>query len=311
MKNLLRYPVIVLAIILALTVFFALQLPNLVINNDLKIFIPDDHPSKQAHYSMQDTFGSQSVVSVGVEFSAGSVFEKERIEMISELSSRIETLDYVDSVNSLTTADYIQGTTEGMQARSLGEGFSGTEADVRRIKGRVLSWQEMYRRNIVSDDFSATQIAVTLTKNTTSEEREAFYSQLKPVLADFKKSDINFYVAGDPVSMVLINENITGDLTYLVPIVTLVVLLVLFFAFRNVGGVLLPIITVLMSTIWATGMMSLLDIYFSMISTVVPKAGTITISSSSISSMEISSVPSVLCRNLIPRRFKSSFTVGL
>ncbi len=270
MKALLKYPALVLIIILGITVYFGLQLPNLIINNDLEIFIPDDHPSKIARDSMEETFGSQSVVGVGVEFSAGTVFTPERVSLISELSSRIKELDYVDSVSSLTTADYIEGTTEGMRATSLIEDFSGSDREVRQLKTRILSWQEMYRKNLVSDDFSSSQIAVTLIEEARTEEREVFYHQLKETLDEYRKTDISFSIAGDPVATVLLKKNMTGDLTYLIPLVTLVVMLALFFAFRNFGGVLLPIITVLMSTIWATGIMSLLGIYFSMISTVIP-----------------------------------------
>ncbi|MFP4180035.1 MAG: efflux RND transporter permease subunit [Spirochaetaceae bacterium] len=270
MKKLLHYPLPVVLAILGLTLFFGLQLPNLEINNDMEIFIPEDHPSRESYKSMQDTFGSQSVVGVGVEFSAGTVFETDRVELVSELSSRIEELDYVESVSSLTTSDYIEGTTEGMRATSLLEDFSGTQEEVRDLKKRILSWREMYRNNLVSDDFSSTQIAVTLEEDTETAEREVFYGLLKDTLSEYRRPDISYYVAGDPVSMVLIKQNITGDLTYLIPIVTVVVILALFLAFRNIGGVLLPIITVLISTVWATGIMSLLGIYFSIISTVIP-----------------------------------------
>ncbi|MFO7850264.1 MAG: MMPL family transporter [Spirochaetia bacterium] len=270
MRKLLQYPLPVFLTILGLTIFFGLQLPQLEINNDMEIFIPEEHPSKQSYRSMQDTFGSQSIVGVGVEFSAGTVFEPERVELISELSSRVEELDYVESVSSLTTSDYIEGTTEGMRATQLLEDFSGTEEEVSKLKSRVLSWREMYRNNLVSDDFTSTQIAVTLEEDTETAEREEFYSDLKNTLSEYRRPDISYYIAGDPVSMVLIKQNITGDLMYLIPLVTIVVILALFLAFRNIGGVLLPIITVLISTVWATGIMSLLGIYFSIISTVIP-----------------------------------------
>jgi len=270
MKRLLQFPALVLIIIFGITVFFAVQLPDLVINNDIEIFIPEGHPSKLAKADMDETYGSQSVVGLGIEFSAGSIFERERIKLISEITSTIEELEYVEDVSSLSSADYIAGTTEGMEATSLLEDFSGSGEEVEELKRKVLSWPELYRNKLISDDFSSTQIAVTLVEGATTEEREVFYQELKEKLRDFRRADVSYYIAGDPVATVLIKDNMTGDLLYLIPLVTLVVLLALFLAFRNLGGVFLPIITVLMSTIWATGVMSLLGIYFSMISTVIP-----------------------------------------
>ena len=78
------------------------------------------------------------------------------------------------------------------------------------------------------------------------------------------------YVTGMPIISATINEAMNADLRLLIPLVTLVVLAVLFFSFRALTPVVLPLLTVLIATIWSMGAMPIFDIKLSVISTVLP-----------------------------------------
>jgi predicted RND superfamily exporter protein len=56
----------------------------------------------------------------------------------------------------------------------------------------------------------------------------------------------------------------------LIPIVVLVVILILYFSFRTKRGVILPLLTVILSTVWAMGLMGWLGVDLSMISNIMP-----------------------------------------
>jgi len=270
MQKIFRYPLAIIVVLLGITVYLGLQIPNIVINNNIEIFIPKNDPSRLAYNRVKETYGSQNLVDIAFAVNRENVFTVDNIRLISELTGKIEQLPHVDSVTSLTNADYIEGTPDGMRATSLLEDFTGSPQDITRLKQRLFSWRSMYQGNLVSDDFRSTQIIVRLDPDVGTDAREAFYVAAKALLAGYDAPDRSFYVAGDPVVTVLLKDAMMGDITYLVPLVVLVVLLVLFFAFRNPGGVFLPTLTVLMSTTWAVGIMALLGIYFSMISTVIP-----------------------------------------
>ncbi|TVQ37265.1 MAG: RND family transporter [Spirochaetaceae bacterium] len=270
MRHLLRYPALVAALALAVTVLLGLQIPGIEINNNVEVFVPPASRQKQAYDEMRDIYGSQQMVSVAMHVERGTVLHPEHIRTLRELTGRIEELPYVDSVTSLTNADYIEGTAEGMQATTLLPAGDDLELSADVVRRRLFDWQEMYRGNLVSDDFRATQVVVLLDAGSTTAEREVFHHALTLLLDEYRQQGLNFHVGGEPVITVMLKEYMIGDLTYLIPLVTLVVLLVLYLSFRSFCGVLLPMITVLMSTTWAVGIMALLDIYFSMISTVIP-----------------------------------------
>jgi predicted RND superfamily exporter protein len=62
----------------------------------------------------------------------------------------------------------------------------------------------------------------------------------------------------------------SADLKFLIPLVVIVVLAVLFLSFRRIGGIVLPILTVVVSSVWSIGAMAFLGVRLSIISTVLP-----------------------------------------
>jgi predicted RND superfamily exporter protein len=78
------------------------------------------------------------------------------------------------------------------------------------------------------------------------------------------------YVTGIPVISATVNEAMQSDLALLVPLVIIVVLLTLFFSFRRLSGVVLPLLAVVSAAVWSMGAMSLFNVRLSVISTVLP-----------------------------------------
>ncbi len=83
-------------------------------------------------------------------------------------------------------------------------------------------------------------------------------------------SDLEVRYFGDPV----LSDNgytfMVSDLLILIPFVALVVLLSLYFSFHTWSGTLLPLITVLMATVWSVGIMCMLNVTFTIIGSVIP-----------------------------------------
>ncbi|TVQ99277.1 MAG: RND family transporter [Spirochaetaceae bacterium] len=270
MRNLFRRPGIIVAVTAALTVFFALQIPGITINNNVEVFIPPHSAEKLAYDRMLDTYGSQQLVSVALVVERGSVLDARWLKLIGLLGGEIEALPFVNSVTSLVNADYIAASGGGMEVTTLHSDTGNPVADAAELRRRLFDWAPMYRGNLVSDDLQATQIIVTLEARTTTEEREQFVHRLDALLEQHTGPGHFFAVGGEPVVTVELKRSMIGDLTYLIPMVLIVVVVVLALAFRSVLGVVLPLLTVSVATVWAVGIMAMLGIYFSMISTVIP-----------------------------------------
>ncbi|MCK4513828.1 MAG: MMPL family transporter, partial [Spirochaetaceae bacterium] len=143
------------------------------------------------------------------------------------------------------------------------------DAEIQALKEQLLSW-DLYRGLFVSDDFTSTQIVVSHDLQLENDEREYLYLEIKEILADYESPVVKFYVAGEPVITLIISRDTRRDVSLLVPLVVLVVIAVLYFFFRRAGGVVLPLITAVVSIVWTLGLMVLLDIALTLISTVIP-----------------------------------------
>lgn len=264
-----QLPLAIVLAVLAVSVFFAIQIPSIQLDNDVLAFIPEDHPDKLLFERLDDLYDTDLTIAVALRNPYGSVFSPETIDTIVQITRSLEEIPLVSSVDSLYTIDYIEGTEEGMRAGPLLEDFDGSLRQIEELRRRLRSW-EVYEGGLVSADHRSTQILVSVTTGVSAEERERIYADIEAVVRPYEAQGYEVYVAGEPAITVLLSTNMRADIATLIPIVIVVVLLSLTIFFRRLGGVLLPMITVLLSTIWTIGLMALLGIELSIVATVIP-----------------------------------------
>ncbi|MDR1073331.1 MAG: MMPL family transporter, partial [Treponema sp.] len=273
MERLYGRPFVIVAVVAAITVFFAAQFPRAELDNNNTKFIPKENESRVAADYIEETFGSSVMILVGLERPYGTVFDPAFLERIREYSHTIETVEFVKSVNSIMSTQYITGDADSIIVTDLTpENFAGTQEEITELKRRIASW-DLYRGTLVSDNLSATQIIVILdvrTEDVGIPEVVATLTNIRETAKEMFAGFAEVYVTGLPVISATINESMGTDLIVLIPLATLVVLAVLFFSFRRFTFVALPLLTVLVAVIWTIGAMPLFGIKLTILSTVLP-----------------------------------------
>lgn len=269
MKFICKRPWAVVAVIAVITVFFALQLPKSTLDNDITRFLPEDHPSRLAFNRVSDIFGGQLAFVVAIESPYGKIITPENIGLIRDLEEKLSALDIVEDVTCLTNTDFIDGTEEGMEVVPIiPEDFSGASGEIDEIVMRLTDW-DMYRKVLVSDDMKSTLIVIRTEKDSFAKQ-EALYDQVTEILRAVDRPDLNIYLAGEPAVTVRISKNMRTDLAFLIPLVVIILCLSLYFSFRRLSGIVLPLLTVAISTIWTMGLIALLGFSLSIIATTIP-----------------------------------------
>ncbi|MDR2783223.1 MAG: MMPL family transporter [Treponema sp.] len=273
MERLYRRPFAIVVVIAAITVFFAAQFPQAEFDNNNTRFIPKENESRVLADYIEETFGSSVMILVGLERPYGTVFDPAFLERIREYSRAIETAEFVKSVNSIMSTQYITGDADSIIVTDLTpENFAGTPEEITELKRRIASW-DLYRGTLVSDNLSATQIIVILdvkTEDVGIPEVIATLTDIRETAKEMFAGFAEVYVTGLPVISATINESMGTDLVVLIPLSALVVLAVLFFSFRRFTFVALPLLTVIIAVIWTIGAMPLFGIKLTIISTVLP-----------------------------------------
>ncbi|MDR3333741.1 MAG: MMPL family transporter [Treponema sp.] len=273
MEKLFKKPVLVIGVIALITVFFTLQLPRAELDNNNYRFLPETHQARIDMDHIDAAFGSSTLILVGLERPYGTVFEGDFLALIKNYVSQVENIGIVQNVNSIVTTDYITGDDESIIAQPLVDNdFSGAPEEIAELKTRIASW-DIFKRSLVSDDQSATQILVSLDVSREEAGRADVIESLvkiRDMAREMFDSTANVYVTGMPVISATINEAMIADLILLIPLFILVVLLVLFISFRRFSMVLLPLLTVAVAVIWTVGAMPLFGVKLSILSTLLP-----------------------------------------
>jgi predicted RND superfamily exporter protein len=273
MEKFFKHPWLVVAIVAAITVFFAAQLPRAQLNNDMASMLSEDNHALIISDWLDETFGKNEGMFIGLERPYGSVFDREFLARIREFSDKVETIAIVKDVISVLTMPYITADGDSIYIADLvDEDFSGTQDEIAELKRRLASW-ELYDGQTVSADLSATQIVISLNATTTDmmkPEVLADIQQLRDTGREMFSGFAKVYVTGDPIVQQTANEAMRTDLSVLIPLVIVVILVVLFFSFRHAAYVALPLLTVIISVIWAVGAMPLVGAQLTVISVILP-----------------------------------------
>lgn len=271
MKHLFKRPKLIITVVVLATAAFGAVIPSIIIDNDIKNYFPKSHPSYLRKEKVAATYGSLSMMDISIQTSEKTIFTEATIKTVRDFTDELERLKGVERVKSLTNTDYIVGIDGGLSAETLvPKDFVATPENLLDLRKRAIDWKSMYGGLILSDDFRGTQIVVSVEKDLPAPEVTKLFHTIRDLTEKYEKEPLKFRMAGDPVIFELTREYMITDLIRLVPLVSLVVLLCLFFSFRNLEGTVLPLITVIVSTTWTVGLMALVGAHFTVISSCIP-----------------------------------------
>lgn len=272
MKNFLKHPKLIVLACIAITVALALPLVSVSIENTVRRYMPPKSDSYKRLIGTENQFGSMISIGISLETDDETILTSEYINVIREITDQIDALEGIKSINSITKIDYVYSLDGGLAAgQLLDDDYTGSKADILKIKQKIIDWQDMYNRVIIDDDFQAAQIAATVDPEYGSPQQIELLHKIEKIAykaIEGHNLEVRFY--GDPVLSDNASDYMIHDLITLIPLVTLVVLLSLYFSFHTFSGTILPLISVLMATIWSCGIMSLAHVTFTIVASVIP-----------------------------------------
>ena len=256
---------IIILLVLAITVFLGFQIPNIKINSDVISSLPDNDPDAVLLKKIGAQFGGNKMGMIILE--CDNVFTREVLQHVRQVTDSVKEIEGVSSVTSLTNIMDIKEGEEGMEIGKLVDenNMPDTPEELRQLKERALS-KDMYKGAIVSEDGTATIVIFSLSDDA---DIQKLANEVKQKTESLHLPE-HIYYAGSPMMITSIAHLISADLTRLLPIALLLIAFVLFLGFRTVRGVLLPLLTALISIIWVIGIMALFGFEMSMVSNNIP-----------------------------------------
>ena len=269
-RSMLRHPKKIIAAFLIATAWFSLQIKDLTINPSVDVFIPEDQPEVVFFKQMREIFGLFNFFIVGVvDDRDNGVFQPDTLQLIKDLSESFEAIPTVTKVMSLYKFPYIEGDEEGMTVTPLYEEVSSDRAWLNRLEAKVRGWP-LLEGSLVSRDGRATAILVRYDRDSTAEERRGIYHHIRQEIQGLEGGHQQAFVAGMTAIEVCISDSISQDLKRLIPVVYFVVFFCLWLSFRRPLGVLLPLLTTTVASLWTMGFMALVKVPMNTLTSSLP-----------------------------------------
>lgn len=247
------------------TCFFGYQLTNLSINADVLQSLPDHDKDARLLKEIGEHFGSNNMGVIILE--TDNVYTPSTIKSVQQLSETLENIDGILSVTSLTNIINITGGDYGLEIGLLVDEYDlpTTEEDFDELRAKVLA-NNMYKGSIVSEDETSTLVIFNLQTNVNISETA---NEIIKKTSALNLTEQLYYI-GSPMLVTYISEMMKTDFMLLLPIAFILIAVILFISFRSLKGVLLPLLTSVISIVWTMGLMAVFEVSMSMISNNIP-----------------------------------------
>ncbi|MCF6148693.1 MAG: RND family transporter [Candidatus Kuenenia sp.] len=263
---LLKYRIAILVCILIITAFLGFCAKGMKTDNSIEIWLSKDDKDLEYYKEFLKKFGDEEFLVVA--FSAVNLFNKEYLRQISTLAEKIKDLEGIVRVASL--ADVFKNKITSPPFKEKMKKY-GNRSVMNIFKQEVRN-DPVYQNTIISKNGRTTAIIATV-KCAGPEARKKLVADVKKVLQEttIKPADTKnekrhpYHLAGPSVVNAELDRMSKRDMGKFIPLMSIISIAVLGCLFRNISGVLIPVLTVGVCVTWVTGIFVLMGQTMNMI----------------------------------------------
>lgn len=287
----LRYRILFFIIIGLLTGFFGYYAREAKTDNSIEVWLNKGDPKLGYYYDFIDKYGDEEFLIIAIK--GENIFSGEKIKLIDNLTNKIGKLEGVKNVISLAsvfkdklTAPYFKDIIRKSRGKKVMDVFKeeilsdhmyvnnvvSDDGKTTAIIATVTKGSPESRKKLVNETRSIltttkvheengnieTDSEVLATKKEQTKKGWFFYNPISLLSNVFKgQSKIlpkDFYLAGPSIVNAELDRMSQRDIRTFTPMMYAIAIIILIILFRNFSGVLIPISTISINTIWAVGL---------------------------------------------------------
>ena len=262
---------VILAIV-GVTLFLGIRIASLRIDMDPDIWAPQAHPYVQATKLLEQVFGGRNLTIIGIVPKQGDIYQPAVLEKIQRIQAGIEAIPEAVPRNIISLAarkvKEIKGTRDGMEVRELLDPLPRTPAEMARLKAAIAS-NPIYINSLVSQDGKTAAVIADFKVNKDNPSYTAIYNAIRKV-TDVERDDlVDIRLGGLPIELAWFEFHMMKMPLYF-GAALLIIMAIQYWSFRSIQGMLLPILTALLSVVWGLGFMGLFGVHMDGMNTTTP-----------------------------------------
>lgn len=261
------------ALLLAIvTVFLCSRLMSLQVDMDQDTWIPQSHPYVQTTKALEKVFGGRNFTIIGVVPKKGDIYDPKVLAKVQHIQEGIENLPDAIRHNVMSVAARkvkdIKANDSGLVVKRVMEKVPATPQEIEAFR-RAVETNPFYVNSLVSPDGKAAAIIADFKVDTSKPSYAALYAQIKAVLDKERDDTVDIYVGGLPVDFASFESHMMQMPMYF-GAALLIIMAIQYWSFKSFQGMLLPIMTAVLSVLWALGFMGLIGVHMDGMNTTTP-----------------------------------------
>lgn len=256
-----RWPIIIIFVVISALV--GLQLKNAEVDPEVKHQLPPDMRARIHIDQIEKIFGGTDMIMLVM--TADDVLAPSTLERMKKLAKKVERIKGIDRVLSLFSLKDIRAEGDRLLVDPAVKHIPKTAAAREKLRA-ALRDNELVYGNVVSKDFKVAAIIGLLEADAKDEPTLKALESLDKEVPGPEK----LYIAGMPYIRVNVSHDIKADMKRFLPIGLLIMLVFLFLCFKQLRGVVLPFIVVVMAILFSMGLIPLLGWKIQMITVILP-----------------------------------------
>jgi Predicted exporters of the RND superfamily len=271
-KFVLRFRLVLLIILLALTGLMAYYASKVKISYEFGKAIPTDNPKYQEYLSFRAKFGEDAnLVVIGVQ--TDKFFELNTFNAFTKLTNELKTIPHVEDVLSIGSAVNLMKDTAEIKLISVPifPKQISTQQQLDSTKNIFLSLP-FYKTILYNPESNAYLIAVRVNKDAmaSSLRSEIINNIISKTNAFTSATKIETHLSGLPLIKTLVADRIKREMKwFLLGSLALSAFILLIF-FRSVSTTLLSLTVVLVGVIWSFGILYLFGYKITLLTALIP-----------------------------------------
>jgi len=256
-----RWLIIVGFIVIGLGVGYQIRYAG--IDADMKDQLPTDMESRINTDKIDELFGGTEMLMIIVR--TDDVLNSETLKRVKTISRAANRIKGVDKVLSLFDLKSIKSEEGAMIVDPAVDRIPRNEEQREELRRELMDNDIVYG-SVVSKDFTITAV-IAVIKDDVS---DAYILPLIEQLVEDFPGPEETVIGGLPYIRGNVSRNIQNDLRRLMPIGLLIMLIFLFLCFKQLRGVLLPFFVVILSILFAMGLIPILGWRIQIITIILP-----------------------------------------
>jgi predicted RND superfamily exporter protein len=253
---------LVLGAVALATVALGWATTRLRVEVDPDELLPQHHPFVEALNEMHRVFGDKNLVVIGLFPHDGRVFTPAFLAKLAEVTERIRRVPGANPalVDSLASAHVknVRGAGDVVTVERIMTVPPTDQAGADAVRERAFA-TDLFVGTLVTADGGAAAVHATFELTPATPGYRNLHAAVLEALAATDDGTFTYRLAG-PVVLVSQLSEYADRMVYFFPLALVVIGLVHYHAFRTLQALFLPLLTALLSVLWALGLMGLVGV---------------------------------------------------